>query len=70
MHPECIRQLQAGRLGEGPVIYQMGREQRVKDNWAMIFAQQKVLELQVTLLSFAWFLHFWRLPGDNVLGKN
>ena len=50
MHPERIRQLHSGRIGEGPVIYWMSRDQRVKDNWAMIFAQQKALELQVPLV--------------------
>lgn len=34
---------------EGPVIYWMSRDQRMADNWALIFAQEKALERQVPL---------------------
>ncbi|MFH1873844.1 MAG: deoxyribodipyrimidine photo-lyase [Pseudomonadota bacterium] len=34
----------------GPVVYWMGRDQRSRDNWALIFAQQKALSLKVPLV--------------------
>lgn len=37
------RCLQKGRAGDGPVIYWMSREQRVQDNWALLFAQDQAL---------------------------
>lgn len=35
-----IRTLHIGKHGGGPVIYWMSRDQRVRDNWAMIAAQE------------------------------
>ena len=34
----------------GPVIYWMNREQRVKDNWALYYAQNKAVEMKVSLI--------------------
>lgn len=34
----------------GPVVYWMGRDQRVKDNWALSYAQELALEHKVPLL--------------------
>lgn len=39
-----VRLLQQGNETNGPVIYWMSREQRVHDNWALLFAQTKALE--------------------------
>lgn len=39
-----IRLLQKGNETSGPVIYWMSRDQRVHDNWALLFAQQLALE--------------------------
>ncbi|MGQ9818001.1 MAG: deoxyribodipyrimidine photo-lyase, partial [bacterium] len=39
-----IRLLQQGDETNGPVIYWMSRDQRVHDNWALLFAQMKALE--------------------------
>ena len=35
---------------EGPVIYWMQRDQRVNDNWALLFAQEKAIELKQPLI--------------------
>ncbi|PIE59765.1 MAG: deoxyribodipyrimidine photolyase [Desulfobulbus propionicus] len=37
------RELNNGRRGEGPVVYWMSRDQRVHDNWALLWAQQEAL---------------------------
>lgn len=34
----------------GPIVYWMSRDQRTKDNWALIFAQEQALEKKVPLL--------------------
>ena len=39
-----IRLLQKGIETNGPVVYWMSRDQRVHDNWALLFAQQLALE--------------------------
>lgn len=39
-----IRLLQNGKESNGPVIYWMSRDQRVHDNWAMIYAQKLAIE--------------------------
>lgn len=37
------RRLKEGRRGEGPVVYWMSRDQRIADNWALLWAQQEAL---------------------------
>ncbi len=37
------RLLLEGKRGEGPVVYWMSRDQRVFDNWALLWAQQEAL---------------------------
>lgn len=37
------RLLSEGQRGEGPVVYWMSRDQRVFDNWALLWAQQEAL---------------------------
>jgi deoxyribodipyrimidine photo-lyase len=37
-------------LHPGPVIYWMSRDQRIRDNWALVFAQQQALELKTPLV--------------------
>jgi len=39
VHPQRVRALVKAQEKKGPVIYWMNRDQRVKDNWALIFAQ-------------------------------
>lgn len=38
-----VRQLRSGDRGQGPVVYWMSRDQRVRDNWALLWAQQEAL---------------------------
>lgn len=41
VNPKRIRELQGGEGGYGPVIYWMSREQRVADNWALLYAVER-----------------------------
>jgi len=36
-----IRTQQAGEPGTGPVVYWMSRDQRIRDNWALLHAQER-----------------------------
>ncbi len=47
---ERSRLLQRGHLGDGPVIYWMSRDQRVHDNWALLYAQERALALHRGLI--------------------
>ncbi|KAL4446362.1 hypothetical protein ABPG77_003169 [Micractinium sp. CCAP 211/92] len=39
INPKRVRELRKGAVqGQGPVIYWMSRDQRVRDNWALIYA--------------------------------
>ena len=39
VHPDRVRALRSGAIGPGPVVYWMRRDQRVRDNWALLYAQ-------------------------------
>jgi len=43
------RILKDGKIKNGTVIYWMQREQRVHDNWALIYAQEKAIEMNSSL---------------------
>jgi len=45
-----IRLLQDGKAANGPVIYWMSRDQRVHDNWALIYAQKLAIEKKKPLM--------------------
>lgn len=45
-----IRLIKDGPEHEGPVLYWMSRDQRVKDNWALLFAQGLALERKQPLV--------------------
>ncbi|MEG8947764.1 deoxyribodipyrimidine photo-lyase [Rosettibacter firmus] len=45
-----VRYLKDGITKSGPVIYWMQRDQRVNDNWALIYAYSKALENDVPLI--------------------
>lgn len=49
MHPKRIKILKAGALPTGPVVYWMSRDQRVRDNWALWFAQEQAAKQKVPL---------------------
>ncbi len=44
------RVLKEGKEKRGPVAYWMSRDQRVQDNWALLYAQHLAMERQVPLL--------------------
>ncbi|MCB9249942.1 MAG: deoxyribodipyrimidine photo-lyase [Ignavibacteriales bacterium] len=44
MNKNRIKILQEGKPSNGPVVYWMQREQRVNDNWALIYAYEKAKE--------------------------
>jgi deoxyribodipyrimidine photo-lyase len=46
---ERVRVLKGGEPGPGPVIYWMSRDQRVRDNWALLYAQQCAVERRAPL---------------------
>ena len=44
MQKTRFRLTKEGREGRGPVVYWMSRDQRVYDNWALLFAQELAVE--------------------------
>ncbi len=44
MNKKRVRNIRSGNCGPGPVIYWMSRDQRINDNWALLFAQELALE--------------------------
>ncbi|TKB07270.1 deoxyribodipyrimidine photo-lyase [Desulforhopalus sp. IMCC35007] len=44
------RRLRQGHRGSGPVVYWMSRDQRIDDNWALLWAQQEAITRQKSLL--------------------
>ena len=50
VHPNRIQLLKAGRENPGPVIYWMNRDQRVADNWALLYAQEQAVKRRVPLV--------------------
>ncbi|HUV02037.1 MAG TPA: deoxyribodipyrimidine photo-lyase [Desulfobacteria bacterium] len=44
MNRKRARNLNEGVKNSGPVIYWMSRDQRVKDNWALLFSQEVALQ--------------------------
>ena len=49
MNRKRVRQLRSGAPAPGPVLYWMSRDQRARDNWALIHAQQEALDRQAPL---------------------
>lgn len=62
--PGRYRLLWDSTTGPGPVIYWMSREQRAHDNWGLLLAQQKGLELQRPLVVV--FCLTTSYPGANL----
>lgn len=50
MNQKRVRTLKEGKVASGPVVYWMSRDQRVMDNWALIYAQQTALKMQKPLI--------------------
>jgi deoxyribodipyrimidine photo-lyase len=49
MKKERVRTLKEAKEKSGPVVYWMSRDQRVHDNWALLFAQQAALRQKTSL---------------------
>lgn len=49
MKRKRIRIIKEGNIGSGPVALWMSRDQRVNDNWALLFAQKLALQQKVPL---------------------
>jgi deoxyribodipyrimidine photo-lyase len=49
MKPERLRRLNKKDKEKGPILYWMSRDQRMKDNWALLFAQDLALEQKASL---------------------
>jgi deoxyribodipyrimidine photo-lyase len=45
-----VRVLKSGSATKGPVTYWISRDQRVRDNWALLHAQEIALEKRVPLV--------------------
>ncbi len=50
IHPDRIHTLKKGRPGTGPVVYWMSRDQRIRDNWGVLHAQNMALERDLPLI--------------------
>ncbi len=46
MIQDRMRIVKEGTVGRGPVIYWMSRDQRVRDNWALLFSQELAVKLK------------------------
>nr|WP_321500309.1 deoxyribodipyrimidine photo-lyase [uncultured Dethiosulfovibrio sp.] len=49
VNPDRVRVLKEGERGPGPIVYWMSRDQRVRDNWALLKAQELALEMKRAL---------------------
>ncbi len=59
-----IRQLNGKKVNRGPVIYWMSRDQRVNDNWALLYSIELARELETSVVvAFALTDSF---PGANL----
>jgi deoxyribodipyrimidine photo-lyase len=50
MDPLRVRLLKSGKKAKGPVVYWISRDQRARDNWALIFAEQAARKQKAPLL--------------------
>lgn len=50
INEERFRVLKKGEHTSGPVVYWISRDQRLKDNWALLFAQEKALQSRKALV--------------------
>jgi len=59
-----VRELKSGEYSIGPVVYWMSRDQRVADNWALIYAILKSNEIKAPL--YVVFTLVQTFPGANI----
>jgi deoxyribodipyrimidine photo-lyase len=50
MKNDRSRIIREGKSLRGPVVYWMSRDQRVRDNWALLFAQEYALQRKSALI--------------------
>jgi deoxyribodipyrimidine photo-lyase len=50
INPKRVKKINKFNDSKGPVIYWMSREQRVLDNWSLLFAQEKSIIMDVPLV--------------------
>ncbi|MCX7797631.1 MAG: deoxyribodipyrimidine photo-lyase [Melioribacter sp.] len=50
INPKRVRVLKEGIKKNGPIVYWMQRDQRVFDNWALIYAYSQALSIDVSLI--------------------
>jgi len=62
--PERVRLVKDGKPDAGPIVYWMSREQRVQDNWPLLFAQNLALEHKRPLV--VAFCLVPDYPGANI----
>lgn len=85
MNEKRVRQIKDGKADSGPVVYWMSRDQRSKDNYALLFAQKKAIEekrplvvvfnlvptfLGATLRQYDFFLKGLQSVEKNLSDKN
>jgi len=58
------RRLMDGNRGYGPVVYWMSRDQRIDDNWALLWAQQEAIIREKSLLVVFCLIPDY--PGANL----
>lgn len=79
MNPNRVRTLKKEHLSKGPVLYWMSRDQRVSDNWALLYAQALAMEtssplsvvftLSSTFLDASWRHYAFMLKGLRQVEK-
>ncbi|MFO7797383.1 MAG: deoxyribodipyrimidine photo-lyase [Promethearchaeia archaeon] len=50
MNSRRVRQLKKAPEKKGPILYWMSRDQRINDNWALIYAQEKAIKTKSPLV--------------------
>lgn len=79
-----VHVLRGGEIGEGSVLYWMSREQRARDNWALLYAQEQAIQRRAPLhvvfcladryLGATWRQHDFMIGGlrqvEQSLGQN
>ena len=49
MNPGRLHVVRGGELALGPVVYWMSRDQRMRDNWALLYAQRMAIQSEAPL---------------------
>ena len=50
INPKRVRLIKEGIANKGPIVYWMQRDQRVYDNWALLYAQELAIKNKTPLL--------------------